>query len=171
MIMTRTTITICTSTVATTGTRTMEKITPSIAGIAQQVQKWSHQVSVNLCVQHSGFGSFQDLFGAWYDNLVWSGLDWWWWQWWDQHGSKWADHDRCIDISKPCRRMISDPRPLQSLFAGNAVFVFILDFILFFVQTYSRRYLFFGANFEFLLLCYFCACYFTCFLTNLQLSG
>ena len=46
------------------------KITRSIAGIAQQVQKWSHQVSVILCVQHSGFGSFQDLFGA-----TWSELD------------------------------------------------------------------------------------------------
>ena len=40
-----------------------------------------------------------------------------------------------------CRRMISDPRPLQSLFAGNAVFIFILDFILFFVQTSPRKYL------------------------------
>ena len=67
--------------------------------------------------------------------------------------------------------MISDPRPLQSLFAGNAVFVFILDFILFFVQTYSRRYLFLGQISNF----YFCAisapAIFTRFLTNLQLSG
>ena len=79
--------------------------------------------------------------------------------------------DIYIDISKPCRRMISDPRPLQSLFAGNAVFVFILDFILFFVQTYSRRYLFLGQISNF----YFCAisapAIFTRFLTNLQLSG
>ena len=47
----------------------------------------------------------------------------------------------CTGLMISCRRMISDPRPLQSLFAGNAVFIFILDFILFFVQTWSRRYL------------------------------
>ena len=47
----------------------------------------------------------------------------------------------CTGLMISCRRMISDPRPLQSLFAGNAVFIFILDFILFFVQTWYRRYL------------------------------
>ena len=134
MIMTRTIITICTSTVATTGTRTMEKnnsIYCRYCSTSPKVEPPGFCESMRATFRFWKFSRFIWSL-IWQLGLIWTGL---------MMMAMMKSTPLCTGLMISCRRMISDPRPLQSLFAGNAVFIFILDFILFFVQTWSRRYL------------------------------